>query len=143
MTATLSRRSALTAGVALAAGTAVNLGALAVAKSAPLTGRADPIYAAIEAHHDAYAAWEAFLKRGDDESDEANEAEAIEHDAMQALLQLPATTAGGLIWALGYLESDENDCYPAIAEDVSSFLMSVALAVGRIVGVAVAHPVQS
>jgi len=115
---------------------AVLAGAAAVVPAihaSALPAKADPIYAAIEAHRCAYAAWGAFLRRkGDDESTEAVQAEAIEHETMAALLDLPTTTASGLLDVLGYLENPETDAYPAIAEDVASFLVSVACAVDRL-----------
>ena len=135
-------RSGTAVAAALAAGTAVNVAALAVTKAAPIAGHVDPMFAVIKAHHDAYAVWEAFLKRDDDESDEACEADEAEHDAMKALLRLPATTTGGLICALGYLEHHELGV-GEITEDLSSFLVSIACAVERIVGPVEARVIRS
>jgi hypothetical protein len=60
----------------------------------------DPIYAAIEAHRVAYAAYDAAAETPDEENDEAFRSLDI---SSQALMQAEATTLAGLTALLRYV----------------------------------------
>jgi hypothetical protein len=109
-----TRRSALTVGAAALASGTSNLAAIAAPP--------DPIFELIDAHHRADENFSAVLRRIADLQEmhgrvakdhpmrgqlDAMEKEAsdAEHDALFDVLELPATTAAGLVAGLRYLQS--------------------------------------
>jgi hypothetical protein len=143
-TAHIDRRALIRAGATatLAAGATVNLGAVALTRAAA----ADPIFALIEAHRRADKDFGAVLTRisREQEADactfDHDKAEAdashLEVEAMDAVLDLPATTAAGLVAALRYVESlseENSSAFPLDREGaVGLFMQALVDAIERV-----------
>jgi hypothetical protein len=136
----LHRRAAL----GLFAGASV-LGVMpAVASAASL--EVDPIFAAIQAHIEAWRAFSATCSRTDNvvasnegrevtEADEAAYAAAndAEVEAFEALLTLPPVTVAGFRAAVHYFIEFETECIPGATDKfLTALLASPILAIGRV-----------
>lgn len=142
---TVSRRTLIRAGTAtavLAAGTTTNLGAIALTRGAG----PDPIYELIEEHRQADKNFGAVLTRISREQEvdactfDHDEAEAgasdLEEDAFLVVLELPATTAAGLVAAVRYLQSlDPENSASGVMERYGApavFFTSLVAAIERV-----------
>jgi hypothetical protein len=77
--------------------------------------RADPIYAAIDAHARAYAAYDAQVKADAEDFDAMMLVVDAEHEAAAAFAATVPTTLGGVVAALAHVRMlHERDDYPML-----------------------------